>query len=96
MALQEFLLFLNIVIDDTCVRGSIKNFGAIFIGQEVDALIDVFVETHDPLQILKRLGELSYQCIVILIFIDFVVVVLLLFVVSLTVIAAHLLLLIHF
>ena len=47
MTLQQLLLLRDIVVDHTRVSSRIENLGAFIIGQEVDTLVDVLVETVD-------------------------------------------------
>ena len=54
MTLQKLLVFTDIVIDDTSVRTSVENLCAFIICQKVDTLINVFVKTKDPFQVLEK------------------------------------------
>ena len=47
VTLQQLLLLSHVVVDHTRVSSRVENLSAFIIGQEVDTLVDVLVETVD-------------------------------------------------
>ena len=60
MTLKELLLLRHIVVNDTGVSGRVEDLGPVVIGQEVHSLVDVLIESNDPLQILQKRGFSYY------------------------------------
>lgn len=46
------MVLLDVVIDHAGVRTCVEDGSALVVGEEVHALIDVFVETHYPFEVL--------------------------------------------
>ena len=51
MTLKELLGFIGVVIDDTCVSRTVEDFMARLSSQIVHTLIDVLIESENPLQV---------------------------------------------
>ena len=51
MALQKLLGLLLIVIDYSSVSGAVEDLSSVFCRQVMNALVDVFVKTNDPLEV---------------------------------------------
>ena len=57
VALQQFLLLLDVVVDDAGVRRGVENLSPVVVREEVHALVDVLVEAVHLLEGLRTGNE---------------------------------------
>ena len=71
MTLEQLLLLLGIVIDDTRMSRTVEDFMAVLCGEVVNTLIDIFIETKDPLKV-ESIDTISFFIHLVLLAIEII------------------------